>query len=115
MFTEFLNFVESIYGGIHVIETSTMGHSILIIENGRDKFKVNLSDKDRFGKYTLYHRDYGKKLDGRWCYHPQIRSRNLSYIIWISYTHDFNKSIGIFDNRENYERFFQDWKNSLKR
>lgn len=88
MLTEFLSFCEDIYGGTHSFETTPMGFKLLVIENGTDKFKINLSDKDRFGKFNLSHRSNARLLNGNYAYHIQVKAKELSYAIFAAYAHD---------------------------
>ena len=54
------------YGGI----ISGAGDCLYVEING-DKFRVNLTDKKRFGYYTFFHRDSGRHLDGKYYYHKR--------------------------------------------
>ena len=110
MLTDFCSFLEELYGGTHYFTKHPMGYDILVIENGYDKFKINLTDKDRFGKFTLFHRNFGAFLDGTYAYHKQVEGRDLSYILFCAYQHDFAKKNGISWNKENYQRLMQDWR-----
>lgn len=114
MFNKFCCYCETLYGGSHEIQETKNG-KFLIIKNEYDRFKINLSDKVRFGKFSLYHRNYGRLLDGRYVYHVQCYTKNLSYAIYISYTHTFNKSNKIFSSSEDYNRFMIDWKRYLQK
>lgn len=60
MLNDFCSFVESIWGGSHKIITDLIGLKVLEIQNGHDMFHISLADKERFGKFSLYHRNYGK-------------------------------------------------------
>lgn len=115
MFSEFCTFIENIYGGKHWLTTDELGLTVLYIENGCDRFRVHLADKARFRKYDLYHRNYGKRLDGTWPYHRQFSSIDLGYIIYAAYTHDFNKEVGIFNSNEDYRKLLQDFWRSCKK
>lgn len=112
MFTEFCSFLEDIYGGSHYLTKDTLGFPFLIIENGTDKFKINLFDKTRFGHYTLFHWNSGKFLDGKYGYHFQAKSRNISYLIFIAYQHLPTKEIGVRFSTDDYSRLMRDWRRS---
>ena len=47
------------------------------VEVNGDKFRVNLTDKQRFGYYTFFHRDSGRRLDGKYYYHSQLKDKDL--------------------------------------
>lgn len=63
MFTEFCTFLEDLYGGMHYLQETDFGN-ILYIENDSDRFKINLTDKSRFGKYTLFHQSDKRDENG---------------------------------------------------
>lgn len=113
MLSKFCSYIESIYGGRHWIETGFLGLKILYIENGEDRFRIHLADKIRFGKYDLYHRNSGKRLDGTWPYHKQSDGYDLAYVIYNAYIHDFNKKYGIWVKQGDYKRFMSDYKKFL--
>lgn len=112
MFAEFCSFLEDIYGGSHYLTKDTLGFPLLIINNGTDKFKINLFDKTRFGYYTLFHRNSGKFLDGKYGYHFQAKSWNMSYVIFVAYQHLMTKEIGVRLSADDYNRLMQDWRRS---
>lgn len=115
MLSNYCSFVESIYGGKHWIKTDSLGLTVLYIENGPDRFRIHLADKARFRKYDLYHRNYGKRLDGTWPYHKQLSAYDLGYTIFAAYSHDFNKKANLFNSFEDYHRLLQDFWRSCEK
>lgn len=110
MLAEFCTYCEEILGGSHEFIKHPMGYNILVIANGEDKFKINLSDKFRFGKFNLSHRNSGRFLNGNYGYHVQTTTRELSYAIFVAYSHNFHKENHIFWSQKDYKRFMQDWR-----
>lgn len=110
MFQEFCSFIEDIYGGSHKIITTPMGLKILRIENGADIFQIYLADKERFGKWKLYHRNHGRFLDGSYGWHLQIECNDLSYAMFVAYKHSFDKENDLWSRKEDYKRFITDWR-----
>lgn len=111
---EFAQFLIELYGGKYHVTTNTLGHKILVINVDEDVFKINLSDKTRFGKFDLFHRNSGRDLQGNYHYHRQGQFYTLSFAMYIAWTHKFNKDLGIPFNKEDYERLMQDYKKSLE-
>lgn len=107
---EFCSYLEGFYGGRHWIEKNSLGLHTLYIENGQDRFHIHLADKLRFGRYDLYHRNYGRRLDGTWPSHRQLTCSDLSFAIFSAYSHAFSKENGIWLVKEDYHAFMQDWK-----
>lgn len=110
---EFCTFLENIYGGTHTILHSKLKFDFLIIENESDKFKINLSDKTRFGYFTLFHRDSSRTLEGLDKYHFQGKSRNLSYLIFMAYQHHMTRKYHILFNTNDYNRLMRDWQKAI--
>lgn len=115
MLREFLEFCEDIYGGTHEFYKSRLGHTILRIRANGDQFHVNLSDKERFGKFDLSHQNKHKNDDGKYWFHRQLQGRDLSFVIYAAYTHGFNKVNGIPFSGDDYRRFLADWKKTADR
>lgn len=114
MLSEFLSFIEETFSGTHSFRDSQYG-KLLIIQNEDDIFKINLSDKVRFGKFTVYHRNSAKLLTGEYNYHVQLEARHLSYALWHIYVHKFHKTNHLFWSNEDYHRFMQDWMRYLEK
>ena len=100
----FLEFCMFNYGGQY-----TIVDSLLLIKIGRDLFKINLTDKKRFGEYTIYHKsNYNPDGSDKTYFHVQMKVNSMTYALYICFTHDFNKSIGIKYNKEDWQRFRSD-------
>lgn len=110
MLNDFCSFVESIWGGSHKIITDLIGLKVLEIQNGHDMFHISLADKERFGKFSLYHRNYGKFLNGSYGWHLQCKCWTLSYAIVQAYGHSFHKDNDLWLNKEDYDRLMADWR-----
>lgn len=80
----------------------------LYVEIDGDKFRVNLTDKKRFGYYTFFHRDSGRRLDGKWYYHTQLKDKCLAHGLFLVWCHKFNKELGIWPTHEDWLRFIND-------
>ena len=91
------------YGG-----TISYKGDCLYVEVNGDKFRVNLTDKTRFGYYTFFHRDSGRRLDGKWYYHTQLKDKCLAHGLFLVWCHKFNKDIGIWSTNEDWQRFVND-------
>ena len=91
------------YGGI-----LTYKDNCLYVEIDGDKFRVNLTDKQRFGYYTFFHRDSGRRLDGKYYYHTQLKDKELAHGLFLVWCHKFNKSLGIWPTEEDWLRFIND-------
>lgn len=115
MFDIYLKYCEEIFGGEHKFTKNALGYDVLNIHNNRDNFKIVLADKVRFGEYTLFHRAFGANLNGTYNWHIQIKSKNLDFLIYSAFVHDFNKYNNIPYNREDYLRFIKDYKKYLGR
>lgn len=109
MFTEFCAFLEDLYGGMHYLRETDFG-TILYIENGPDKFKINLTDKNRFGKYTLFHQSDKKDKSGHVRFHSQLKTRNLHCAIFVAYAHQVHKNNNIYWHQEDIDRLMEDWR-----
>ena len=68
-------------------------------------FKIYLQDKERFGKYTVSHKNK-KEANGNW--HVQIKCNSFDYAIYTCLVHGFNKSYNLWSNTEDYYRFRKD-------
>lgn len=110
----FAKFLADLYGGEYKVTTNSFGHKILVINVDEDVFKINLTDKTRFGQYDLYHRNSGRNLQGNYNYHRQGQFYSLSFAMYLAWTHKFNKDLGIPYNKEDYERLMSDYKKSLE-
>lgn len=113
MFDIFLNYCEETFGGSHKFIKNGLNYDVLVIHNGNDHFKITLADKVRFGKYTLYHRAYGARLDGIYEWHIQFQSYYLDYLIYSAFTHEFRKYNNIPYDKEDFKRFMQDYNKYL--
>ena len=78
------------------------------VEINGDKFRVNLTDKERFGYYTFFHRDSGSRLDGKMYYHVQLKDKCLAHGLFLIWCHKFNKDIGIWPTNEDWLKFVND-------
>lgn len=99
----FLKFCIYNYGGSYFLDGN-----ILNIFVGNDKFKFNITDKKRFGNYTVYHLSTKRSADGNNYYHVQLKTWSMFYAFYICFTHDFNKRIGVQYNKTDWERFRKD-------
>ena len=95
--------LRNIYGGT----ISYKGDCFYIEVNG-DKFWVNLTDKARFGYYTFFHRDSGRRLDGKYYYHRQLKDSCLAHGLFLVWCHRFNKELGIWSTNEDWIKFVND-------
>ena len=91
------------YGG-----TVTYKDKCLYVEVNGDKFRVNLTDKERFGYYTFFHRDSGRHLDGKYYYHTQLKDKDLAHGLFLVWCHKFNKDLGIWSTPEDWSCFVND-------
>lgn len=91
------------YGGV-----ISLKDNCLYVEVSGDKFRVNLTDKARFGYYTFFHRDSGKRLDGKYYYHTQLKDGCLAHGLFLVWCHKFNKEIGIWPTQEDWFKFIND-------
>ena len=91
------------YGGTIAKRSNTLD-----IKIGSDRFHVNVTDGNRFGKFTLYHRNRQRALDGKYHYHKQGNYGSLAYAIYVAFTHEFTKVLDIGTSQEDYRRFKQD-------
>lgn len=91
------------YGG-----TVTYKDECLYIEVNGDKFRVNLTDKERFGYYTFFHRNSGRNLDGKYYYHTQLKDKDLAHGLFLIWCHKFNKDLNIWSTHEDWTRFVND-------
>jgi hypothetical protein len=80
----------------------------LYVEVDGDKFRVNLTDKQRFGYYTFFHRDSGHRLDGKWYYHTQLKDKCLAHGLFLIWCHKMNKENNIWSTAEDWKRFVND-------
>lgn len=95
--------LRNIYGGI-----ISYKDDCLYVEINGDKFRVNLTDKQRFGYYTFFHRDSGRRLDGKYYYHTQLKDKDLAHGLFLVWCHKFNKDLGIWSTHEDWLRFVND-------
>lgn len=98
-----IHHLRNTYGG-----TVTYKDNCMYIEVDGDKFRVNLTDKQRFGYYTFFHRDSGRRLDGKYYYHTQLKDKDLAHGLFLVWCHNLNKSIGYFSTHEDWCRFVND-------
>ena len=91
------------YGG-----TITCKDKYMYIEIDGDKFRVDLTDKQRFGYYTFFHRDSGRRLDGKYYYHTQLKDKCLAHGLFLVWCHKFNKKLDIWPTPEDWTKFVND-------
>lgn len=91
------------YGGI-----ISYKDDCLYVEVNDDKFRVNLTDKQRFGYYTFFHRDSGRRLDGKYYYHTQLKDKCLAHGLFLVWCHKFNKELNIWSTHEDWAKFVND-------
>lgn len=91
------------YGGI-----LSYKDDCLFVEVNGDKFRVNLTDKQRFGYYTFFHRDSGRRLDGKYYYHTQLKDKCLAHGLFLVWCHKFNKELDIWSTHEDWTKFVND-------
>lgn len=91
------------YGGI-----LTYKENCLYVEVDGDKFRVNLTDKERFGYYTFFHRDSGRRLDSKYYYHTQLKDKDLAHGLFLIWCHKLNKTTGIWSTHEDWLQFVND-------
>ena len=114
LFDTYCSFREEIYGGSHSFTKNGLGLDVLYIISGHDHFKICLADKTRFGKYDLYHRNWGEKLGGGYNWHKQATCRDIGKAIFSAYQHEISKECRLRDSlRDDYDRFLADFKASL--
>lgn len=109
MFEEFCSWLESIYGGRHYFTTNSFGHKLLWIENEKDKFFINLTDRDRFGKFTLFHKNKRNEH-----FHKQYDSYHMDRALIRAYRHSMHKTYGILEQEEDTKRMKKDWLRYLR-
>ncbi len=90
------------YGGT----ISYKGDCLYVDVNG-DKFRVNLTDKKRFGYYTFFHRDASPR-DGVYHFHSQLKIKDLSRGLFMVWCHNFNKELNIWSTDEDWCAFVND-------
>lgn len=95
--------LRAVYGG-----SISYKENCFYVEVNGDKFRVNLTDKERFGYYTFFHRDSGRHLDGKYYYHTQLKDKCLAHGLFLIWCHKFNKDLGIWSTEEDWHRFVND-------
>lgn len=100
-----IDYCKDIYD-VTITEFTIQNHTYLKLEIEYDIFKVNLSDKERFGEYTFFHQNSQSK-DGKKYYHVQLKVRNFGFGIYACCTH-FQKRLGISYNKEDWIKFRDD-------
>lgn len=55
------------------------------------KFRINLTDKKRFGRYTVYHMNYAPSRIDEGTWHVQQYCNSIYYALFINYTHDWRE------------------------
>jgi hypothetical protein len=96
----FVNYLKFLYGG-----NTKINGSILWIYTEEDVFKVNLTDYQRFGKYTFFHKNRFPN-DGN--FHKQMTCCDLEYGLFRCFTHYFNRRYRIPYSKEDWECFRRD-------
>lgn len=100
-----IEFCQELYGGTY----SEKG-DLLFLNIGKDLFRINLTDRERFGKYAIYHQSSALRLDNKPAFHKQCESLTFDYALFICFTHDFNKSNQLYNKKEDFTRFKEDLK-----
>ena len=98
-----IRYLRATYGG-----TISYKDDCFYVKINGDKFRVNLTDKERFGYYTFFHRDSGRRLDGKWYYHTQLKDKCLAHGLFLIWCHKFNKDLGIWSNQDDWQKFVND-------
>ena len=98
-----INHLQRTYGGV-----VTRIDDLLYVEVNGDKFRVNLTDKERFGFYAFFHRDSGRRFDGKWYYHSQLKDKSLAHGLFLIWCHKFNKNLGIWSKEEDWFKLIND-------
>lgn len=98
-----IRYLRNTYGGI-----ISYKDDCLYVEVNGDKFRVNLTDKQRFGYYTFFHRDSGRRLDGKYYYHTQLKDKCLAHGLFLVWCHKFNKELDIWSTHEDWAKFVND-------
>ena len=98
-----LNYCIYCYGGSYKIEGNLVR---IFVED--DEFYINVADRRRFGKYTIYHRNEGRHLDGIRRFHVQTHTTHLPHAFFICFTHAFNKKYKILNQPGDFARFQED-------
>jgi len=94
-----LLFLIELYSGRYIIQDKVI---FLYIE--KDVFYFNLTDKERFGVFTIFH----KNKFGNPGYHVQCSARTILYAFFICFTHNFNVENNIKNTTEDFVRFKTD-------
>lgn len=116
MFEQFCALLESSFGGKHYFTTNSMGHTLMWIENGTDLFFINLTDKERFGEFTLHHQGLYPDENGKYRFHKQSSKYTLSMLLYEAYSHFFEISNNILHKKtfiDDYRYFMRDWKRMI--
>lgn len=101
-----IEYCKDIYD-VNIIEFTIQNHTYLKLEIESDIFKVNLSDKIRFGEYTFFHQNHREDDNGQKYYHVQLKVRNFGFGIYACCTH-FQKRLGVSYNKEDWIKFRYD-------
>ena len=88
-----------------IVEEGLVDYVAMDIKNEKDNFKVNLTDKQRFGEYTLFHKNHYYDLNN---YHTQGKYKDLHFLIFVAATHSINKEVGIKSTAEDWFAFKKD-------
>lgn len=102
---DFLQYCIIYFGGRAIVE-----NDFVFLFIGKDQFRIHLKDRERFGVYSVYHLNSAKRLDGKNTYHIQTKAKNLDFAYFVAFCHEFNKSIGIKYELEDFFRFKKDSK-----
>lgn len=98
-----LNYCIFCYGGKYKLD----GNCIRIFVED-DEFYINATDYRRFGKYTIFHRNQQRHIDGKRRFHVQGRSTHLPHAFFLCFTHAFNKKYNIRNSHGDFSRFEKD-------
>lgn len=80
-------------------------NDVLFIDTPKSMFKINLKDGERFGFYTLFHKN-SKSQDS--FHHTQTKRVMLTRVIFEAFSHDFYKYNNLFFEYNDYERVMKD-------
>lgn len=101
-----IDYCKDIYD-VTITEFTIQNHTYLKLEIESDIFKVNLSDKIRFGEYTFFHQNSREDDNGQKYYHVQLKVKNFGFGIYACCTH-FQKHLGISYNKKDWIKFRED-------
>lgn len=80
----------------------------LFVYGAQSMFKVNLTDMNRFGVYTLYHKNNHRIDKAKTTWHPQLKSKDIYKVIFYAFSHDFYKNNNLWANEHDVAWFKKD-------